>query len=137
MAKSPAEVAAVVQRLTRAWNSGDSTAFAGEFAEDGDIVNIYGMRLRGRASIAGVYDMLFRSVFKRSRIEAEISAARTLCSDALMVQMRVAFHVPSGNMMGDHDAICSMILQRDGRHWRVGSLHNTLVNEGLERSQVA
>jgi uncharacterized protein (TIGR02246 family) len=137
MVKSPAEVAEVVQRLTRAWNSGDSTAFAGEFAEDGDIVNIYGMRLRGRATIAGVYDMLFRSVFKRSRIAAEVNSSRNLCNEAFMLQLRIAVHVPSGNMAGDHDAVCSMVLQREGRSWRVGSLHNTLVNEGLERSLVA
>jgi len=137
MAKSPDEVVEVVQRLTRAWNSGDSTAFAGEFAEDGDMVNIYGMRLRGRAAIAGIYDMLFRSVFRRSRIEAEVHSSRTLCTNAFMIQLRIAVHVPAGNMMGDHDAVCSMVLESDGRQWRVGSLHNTLVNEGLERSLVA
>ena len=137
MTKSPADVVEVVQRVTRAWNSGDSNAFAREFAEDGDVVNAYGMCLHGRASIAGVYDMLFRSVFRRSRIDAEIHGSRNLCSDALILQLRVAVHIPRGAMQGDHDAICSVILERGGPSWQIRSLHNTLVNEGAERTLVA
>jgi len=51
----------VVGGMTRAWNAGDSIEFASYFAEDGDVVNIHGMRVHGRAAIAGlVYDALRR-----------------------------------------------------------------------------
>ena len=59
--------AAVVQGMSTAWNAGDSVTFARFFAEDGDVVDIRGMRLRGRASIASLYDTLFRSVFREPR----------------------------------------------------------------------
>ena len=39
------EIPRVVEGLARAWNDGDSLEFASYFAEDGDLVNIHGMRL--------------------------------------------------------------------------------------------
>ena len=127
----------LAQSLTRAWNSGDSTAFASHFTDDGDFINIYGMRMRGQASIAGVYDMLFRSVFRRSRLEPVIHGSRRLCENAVLVHAQVGVHVPLGSMAGDHAAVCSMVLQRSGEQWLVASLHNTLISDGAERQLVA
>jgi uncharacterized protein (TIGR02246 family) len=130
-------IAEVVQSLGKAWNTGDSKAFASHFTEDGDLVNIHGMRLRGQAAIASLYDMLFRSVFRRSRVESELSGSRRLCDDAVLMHMRVEVHIPLGPMAGDHDCICSIVLQRRDEQWRVASLHNTLVSDGAERQLVA
>ena len=127
----------LAQSLTKAWNRGDSTAFASHFTDDGDLVNIYGMRMRGQASIAGVYDMLFRSVFRKSRLEPVVQGSRRICDDAMVVHLRVGFHCPLGAMAGDHNAVCSMVVQRHGEQWRVASLHNTLVSNGVERQLVA
>jgi len=130
-------VGEVVQTIARAWNRGDSTAFASSFTEDGDLVNIYGMRLNGKASIAGVYDMLFRGVFRRSHLSPEICTARRLCENTMLVQLRVGVQIPLGAMAGEHDCICSVVLQRQAKQWRVSSLHNTLVSDGVERQLVA
>jgi uncharacterized protein (TIGR02246 family) len=80
----------LVDGLTQAWNAGDSLAFAGCFTEDGDLVNIHGMRVRGRSATAGLYAVLFR----KSRMEPAISGSRVLCDDALL--LRVAVLVPPG-----------------------------------------
>jgi uncharacterized protein (TIGR02246 family) len=130
-------IAEVVQSLSKAWNTGDSRAFASHFTEDGDLVNIHGMRMRGRAAIAGLYDMLFRGVFRRSRVQSKLSESRRLCDDAVLMHMRVEVHIPLGPMAGDHDCMCSAVLQRRGEQWRVASLHNTLVSDGAERQLVA
>ena len=127
----------LAQSLTKAWDRGDSAAFASHFTDDGDMVNIYGMRMRGKASIAGVYDMLFRSVYLKSRLEPVVQGSRRICNDAMVVHLRVGVHVPLGSMAGDHNAICSMVVQRQGAAWRVASLHNTLVSDGAERQLVA
>jgi uncharacterized protein (TIGR02246 family) len=123
--------------LSRAWNRGDSTAFASHFTDDGDLVNIYGMRMRGQASIAGVYDMLFRGVFRSSRLEPVLRGSRRLCDNAMVVHAEVGVHVPLGSLAGDHHAVCSMVVQRQGSEWRVASLQNTLVSDGAERRLVA
>ena len=135
--KEPEGIGDLVVALTKAWHRGDYAGFASHFAEDGEVVNIYGMRIRGRAAIAGLYDMLFRSVFYRSRVAPEFSGARRLCEDAMLVHMRVGLHVPFGSMAGDHDCVCSVVLERHGSQWRVASLHNTLVSDGVERQLVA
>jgi uncharacterized protein (TIGR02246 family) len=127
----------LAQSLTKAWNKGDSIAFASHFTDDADMVNVYGMRMRGPASIAGVYDMLFRSVFRRSRLEPVIQGSRRLCESAMVVHVLVGMHVPLGSMAGDYAAVCSMVVQRHGGVWQVASLHNTLVSDGEERRLVA
>jgi uncharacterized protein (TIGR02246 family) len=132
-----AAIVKLVRSLRKAWNTGDSTAFASHFAEDGDLVNIHGMRISGRAAIASIYDLLFRSVFRRSRVESELSGSRKLCDDAILVHMRVEVHIPLGPMAGIHDCVCSAVLQRTGDQWRVASLHNTLVSDGVARQLVA
>jgi uncharacterized protein (TIGR02246 family) len=137
MVKYPAGVAELIQALARAWTQGDSIQFAGLFTEDGDLVTIHGMRLRGRGAIAGLYDMLFRSVFRRSSIGGEVRACRRLCENTLLLQMHVTLHLPLGNMAGDHHAVCTLALLRDGANWQVASLHNTLVADGMERRLVA
>ena len=54
---------AVITGALRAWIDGDGVEFASHFTENADLVNIHGMHVRGRQAIAGLYDMLFRSVF--------------------------------------------------------------------------
>ena len=125
------EITGLLAGMARAWNAGDSIEFASYFTEDGDLVNIHGMRLRGRAAIAGLYDLLFRSVFLRSTIEGVVHASRTLCPDAVLLHMRVAVYVPGGTMAGDYDTVSSLVVKRVGTAWMVASLHNTLVGEGI------
>jgi uncharacterized protein (TIGR02246 family) len=131
------EISEIVRDIAKAWNRGDSTAFASYFTEDGDLVNIHGMRMRGPAAIANIYDMLFRGVFRRSRLEPEVSGSRQLCENTLLIQLRVGLSVPFGGMAGEHDCICSAVIQRDASQWRVASLHNTLVSNGAARQLVA
>ena len=122
----------MVRTLIKSWNAGDSGGFASQFAEDGDLVNIHGMRLHGRAAIAGLYDMLFRGVFRRSRIAPEISRSRLLRDGIVMLQAKVALEAPLGSMAGGHEVVCSALLEQREGQWRVTSLHNTLVSDGAE-----
>jgi uncharacterized protein (TIGR02246 family) len=131
--RQDAAILQVLEGLTHAWNSGDGLEFASYFAEDGDLVNIHGMRLRGRLAIAGVYDLLFRSVFHQSRLEVEVSGCRPLCDTAVLLHMSVVIEIPSGMMPGVHCAVCSVLLHRDGGRWCIASLHNTLVADGQDR----
>jgi len=117
-------VEAVVGGLVRAWNKGDARSFAEYFAEDADLVNIHGMHIRGRQAIAGVYDMLFRSVFAASTTKASISSVRLLRKTVALVHLKVElkFHVAPTNY-----TVTSLVMLRDGFHWKVTALHNTRV----------
>jgi uncharacterized protein (TIGR02246 family) len=130
-------IADLVYGLERAWNAGNSTAFAGYFAEDGQLVNIHGMRLQGRANIAGLYDLLFRSAFRQSKLRCEFSGSRALCEDAMLVYVRGALHVPIGSVAGEHELISSLVLKRQEGKWWLASLHNSLIANGAETNYFA
>ena len=117
----------VIDSLGKAWNAGDARAFAGFFTEDADLVNIHGMHLHGRQAIAGLYEMLFRSVFDGSHVKCSIAAERTLRPQVMLLQMKVALSVPAGKMAGSHNALATVVMVREQAHWRIESLHNTLV----------
>jgi uncharacterized protein (TIGR02246 family) len=137
IAEPPEPISSVIYGLAEAWNAGNSIGFASYFAEDGDLVNIHGMRLRGRAAIGGLYDLLFRSVFRRSIVTGEVAGSRTLCEDVVLLHLRVGIHIPAGSLAGNHDAVSSLVLKRRGPNWMVASLHNTLVTDGVDRKRMA
>ena len=120
-------IEAVIGGLIRAWNNGDALAFASYFEEEADLVNIHGMHLHGRQAIAGLYDMLFRSIFLASTTEARFSGKRFLAKNIALVHARVEFHGHSGPLAGTHDAVSSLLMIRHGSQWQVASLHNTRI----------
>ena len=119
---------AIVESLASAWNTSNAIAFAGLFSEDADLVNIHGMHIHGRQAIAGLYEMLFRSVFAGSTIMCSINQHRMLRPQVGLIHIKVAVDVPGGRMAGTHNVVTSAVVTRDHSDWRVASLHNTLVS---------
>jgi uncharacterized protein (TIGR02246 family) len=117
----------VIDGAMRAWMDGDGIEFASHFTEDADLVNIHGMHIRGRQAIAGLYDMLFRSVFAGSGLRYKGSTRRQLREDLVMVHMRMAVKIRRGHMAGEHQTLSSAVLAQNGDGWAIASLHNTLV----------
>ena len=120
-------IESVVAGLIRAWNSRDALAFAGYFAEDGDLVNVHGMHLRGRQAIAAVYEMLFRSAFATSTLAAVVSKERSLRKGVALAHVRFDLNVVGGPRAGLQHVLSSLVLMREAAHWQVLSLHNTVV----------
>ena len=118
---------AVVAGVSRAWNHGDGLEFASYFTEDADLVNVHGMHVRGRQAIAGLYQMLFRSVFADTTVEYEVSGRRELCANSTLMHLHVELSVPHGRMAGDHHTQTSLVLQQKGDGWAIASLQNTMV----------
>jgi len=118
---------AVLKGVSRAWNHGDGIEFASYFSEDADLVNVHGMHVRGRQAIAGLYEMLFRSVFADTSVDYEVSGRRQLCDKSTLMHVRVELSVPRGQMAGEHRAQSSLVMQQKGDGWAITSLQNTLV----------
>jgi uncharacterized protein (TIGR02246 family) len=117
----------VIAGLIGAWNAGNAIDFAGYFTENADLVNIHGMHLRGRQAIAGLYEMLFRSVFADSSVCGGVPKRRKLRADVELVHLNVNFAVRSGPMAGEQSALVSLVMTHHGNRWAVASMHNTLV----------
>jgi uncharacterized protein (TIGR02246 family) len=124
-----AAFAPVVRALQDAWNAGDGAAFAAPFADDADFVNVYGMHARGREAIAAGHEHIFRTIYAGSRVEYRIATARLLREGVGLVHLHARLAAPAGPMAGEHDALASLVLVRDGGEWRIAAFHNTLVRQ--------
>jgi len=122
-----ATIESVVGGLIRAWNDADALEFASFFAEDGEMVNLHGMHLRGRQAIAAVYQLLFRSALFGSTLTGEITSHRMLSRGVAQLHVPVDLDVRSGRQAGRHRVVCGLVLVRESAEWRVASLQSTWV----------
>ena len=119
----------VIEGLIRAWNAGSATDFAGYFTENADLVNIHGMHLRGRQAIAGLYGMLFESVFAKGSLQASMYSRRKLREDVELIHVNVNGSLHRDRTSGERHVVVSLVMARRGNGWMVTSMQNTLVSE--------
>lgn len=118
-------LADVVRRLEAAWNAMDGAAFAAEFAEDADFVNVRGEHVRGAAAIAAGHAAIFSSIYAGSTNAYALEAARLLHPDVALVHVGARLQVPRGPLAGQHLARFSLVLTRAAHGWRIAAFHNT------------
>jgi uncharacterized protein (TIGR02246 family) len=126
---APADSAAladVVRRLESAWNAMDAAAFAADFADDADFVNVRGEHFRGRPAIAGGHAGIFATIYAGSVNQYTVEVARLLRPDVALVHVYARLEVPQGPLAGRHPARFSIVLTREPAGWRIASFHNTL-----------
>lgn len=90
----------IAAALTDAWNSYDGDAFAQQFTEDADFVNIFGMRGIGREAIARNHQMIFDGVYRGSVNRFTVTKVRPIGDDALVAHIKAELNVPQGPMAG-------------------------------------
>lgn len=115
----------VVRRLEAAWNAMDGAAFATEFAEDADFVNVRGDHVRGAAAIAAGHAAIFAAMYAGSTNAYTLEAARLLHPDVALAHVGARLQVPRGPLAGRHHARFSPVLSRAPDGWRVAAFHNT------------
>lgn len=120
-----AVVKALVERLEAAWNKADADAFAAEFAEDADFVNIRGDYHSGREAVAHGHAAIFGSIYAGSRIRYSVARLRELAPGVLLAHLDAHLQVPAGPAAGDTHAIPSIVLVADQDAWQIASFHNT------------
>ena len=117
----------LVGELEAAWNTADSDAFAEGFAIDADFVNVYGMYARGRAAIAAGHHFIFTTIYKGSKVEYRVVAARELAAGVALVHVSARLNVPAGTMAGKHEAMWSGVATLLDDGWKFTAFHNTIV----------
>ena len=115
----------VVRRLEAAWNAMDGAAFATEFAEDADFVNVRGEHVRGAAAIAAGHVAIFATIYAGSTNAYTLEAARLLHPDIALAHVSARLQVPRGPLAGQHLARFSLVLTRAPHGWRIAAFHNT------------
>ena len=115
----------LVEPLEAAWTRADGDAFAAEFAEDADFVNIRGDYFSGREAVAHGHAAIFGSIYAGSRIRYSVARLRELAPGVLLAHLDAHLHVPPGPAARDISAIPSLVLVADDGAWRIASFHNT------------
>jgi len=121
-----ADVEQLVARLEAAWNETDADAFAREFTENADFVNIRGEYGTGRDAIGAAHAMIWKTIYAGSKVRYSLTRLRQLTSDVLLAHLQADLHAPTGPLAGDTVGIPTMVLVRDGAAWRIAAFHNTL-----------
>jgi len=134
-------VARVVDALVAAWNDHDEQAFARPFAADADFTNVFGMRARGRASIAAFHAPIFRTIFKDSRLVATDTHIRFLRPDVAAVDIgweMTGARDPQGNEWPRRRGLMNLVVANDNGAWSIAVMHNMdLDSEDMAEAQAA
>ncbi len=116
----------IVRELESAWNAGDGAAFGAPMAEDADFVTIRAEHFRGRQAIVAGHSAIFRTIYAGSRNRYSLESARTLREGVALIHVRAILEVPSGPLVGQHEATFSAVLVLEDGAWQIASFHNTL-----------
>src|SRR5436305_249444 len=79
------EIAALLDRLISAWNTGNSEAYGQAFTRDADFISFDGTYLRGRPEIVRVHRQLFETQLRGSAVFGKIISIRLLTPDIAVV----------------------------------------------------
>jgi uncharacterized protein (TIGR02246 family) len=108
----------LLARLYDAWARGDGDGYAACFTQKSDYITFNGIHLRGRAENAEVHGALFRSVFKRAKLSAEIESIELLASGVALVHTLGS---------GRKKSYQTYVLVKSDTEWLIRSFQNTRV----------
>ena len=121
----------VVERLSKAWQAGDGSAWADEFAEDADFTVWFGLRLKGREEIAFGHQMIFDNFYANTKFEMTVQDIRFIGDDVAVALLAGSVVNDGESMPEEPDAVPMAVLKRQGEAWKIVAFQNTpfAVNE--------
>ena len=124
-----AQVDVVISALTESWNRHDMAAYAAQFTEDADFVNVVGMHSRGRREIEAQHAHLHRTIFRNSNVRVLDEWVRCLKQDVALAHVRweMTGHesLPGWHTPETRSGVLTAVLVQEGDGWRVTAFHNT------------
>ncbi|MER7864700.1 DUF4440 domain-containing protein [Amycolatopsis sp. WAC 04197] len=112
----------IITALERAWNAGDGEAWAANFAEDADFVDVVGRIQRGRATIARESQNIFDTIYRGSTLRIRQVSSRPLGGGFDLVHTATVLTIPAGPLAGEARAVQTKLV-RDGL---IVAFHNTI-----------
>jgi uncharacterized protein (TIGR02246 family) len=82
----PTRLGRIFSRQEAAWNSGDGAAWAADFTDDADFVNIRGDVFHGRAEIAQRHNMIFHGPFQGSHATITIRQYKDIAPGVALIE---------------------------------------------------
>ncbi|MET0493311.1 MAG: SgcJ/EcaC family oxidoreductase [Actinoplanes sp.] len=122
-------MSAIPAGLAEAWNNGDATAFAADFAHDAEFVAFEGTVLHGPAEITAFHQPIFDTFLKGSRIVgSEVVFAREIEPGWGVVHNRLGVIMPGENApLPSRDSMQLIVVRLRDNRWEAVALQNSRV----------
>jgi uncharacterized protein (TIGR02246 family) len=117
-----------------AWNRHDMQALAALFSEDANFVNVVGMWWRSRTEIEAAHAATHATIFKDSRLNADIAAVTHLGPGVAAVHVTwelTGRSEPDGTPGGPRRGILLFIMIEEQDGWRIKVAQNTDIVPGI------
>jgi uncharacterized protein (TIGR02246 family) len=125
-AADEAAIRALLQKCIEGWNKGSSEAFAAQFAEDSDFVSANGMHLKGRKQNASHHQRIFDTIFKGTRLWAQVKSVRFLRPDVALMHTHGTILKPGeSDASPEPESIQTLTVSKHGNEWLIDAFHNT------------
>ena len=112
------EIAAEADATVKAFNSGDATALAGMFIEDGELVDENGSVTESRAEIAALFKRFFER-FPKATLEMEVTDAREVGDDVVIEEGVRRITTDQGGAAAQVRYVA--VRTKQGDHWPLAS----------------
>ncbi|AXC11650.1 hypothetical protein ACPOL_2326 [Acidisarcina polymorpha] len=129
-----AQIQAIVQSESDAWNRGDAEAFASHYAEDGSFTNVIGQQLYGRQAFVAQHARIFSTIYKGSHNSFTIGKIKFLRPDVAVVDidgvLNGANRLPPGLKAGEDGALrvkLQEVMTKEKGSWWIAAFHNVAV----------
>lgn len=130
-APSPADVAALTQRVVAAWARHDADAFTDVFTEDGTMT-LPGIHKKGRDEIRAYLTEAFQGIYRGTRVTGQPLEARFFGPDSGIVITQGGVLADGETEVSDEQSIRAawIAVKQDGQ-WRLAAYVNTPANTPL------
>ncbi len=125
------EIEKVLAALPESWNRHDMVAYASQFSENADFVNILGMHWQGRPAIEAQHITIHKTVFRNSQLRALNHSIRFLTPAVAVAHVNwemTGHEIPVTKEWQPAEkrrGILTAVLVPEGDTWRITALHNT------------
>lgn len=123
--ETPTEINETLDRMRRAWDAGDASAFAEEFTDDATYVIFAGIVSRGRDEIRTDHVPVLERWQRGTRMSMRVLDVRVYGGDIAIVLTEGG--IGKGARIR-HDKVQTYTLVRDGDRWRCAAFQNTKRN---------
>ena len=129
-----AQIRAIVQSESDAWNRGDAQAFGAHYAEDGSFTNVIGQQLYGRQEFIDQHAHIFSTIYKGSQNSLVVGKIKFLRPDVAVVDivgtLSGANRLPPGLKAQEDGALrvkLQEVMTKENGSWWIAAFHNVAV----------
>jgi uncharacterized protein (TIGR02246 family) len=124
-AEDEAAIRAIVNHWQQSWENFDASVLAGDYAEDADWLNAFGVRIKGGAKIVEFVS----KVVKRPGVQGRHTTWREIAVRFVRPDVALAYRdyttvghkAPNGQEMPQRNTHSTWLLTKDGGRWHIAS----------------